>query len=388
MSREKEANKQSRRKAIMTLGAIAGTSTLGVLGNTQYTKIEDQTTSITENLPLFSIRNTKSGQLTTFDVDSKQKAFPIQPGERKILAQHNTPGIITRLWMTTSGWFWENWDVREEKWPETTILKKLILRIYWDGNDFPSVEAPIGDFFGIGHCEFKHYVSKYLGMSSGGFYCYLPMPFNKVKIEIENLHDKTIPHVFLNANYTSNDVLPEDAGRLHCMYNAGTNAGSEAQYIIKTKGKGHFVGCCLSMQSWLPNYLGYLEAPEYIYIDDNFEEKSPAIVGTGLEDYFNGGWYFRDGEFNAPLHGVPLKDALRSMISMYRFHENDIICFDKSFLMKFQSPRPPEHTREFKFSSTAYWYQKETSELLFTIPSKDILVDWYRIRDTDHQSIP
>lgn len=388
MSREKEANKQSRRKAIMTLGAIAGTSTLGVLGNTQYTKIEDQTTSITENLPLFSIRNTKSGQLTTFDVDSKQKAFPIQPGERKILAQHNTPGIITRLWMTTSGWFWENWDVREEKWPETTILKKLILRIYWDGNDFPSVEAPIGDFFGIGHCEFKHYVSKYLGMSSGGFYCYLPMPFNKVKIEIENLHDKTIPHVFLNANYTSYDVLPEDAGRLHCMYNAGTNAGSEAQYIIKTKGKGHFVGCCLSMQSWLPNYLGYLEAPEYIYIDDNFEEKSPAIVGTGLEDYFNGGWYFRDGEFNAPLHGVPLKDALRSMISMYRFHENDIICFDKSFLMKFQSPRPPEHTREFKFSSTAYWYQKETSELLFTIPSKDILVDWYRIRDTDHQSIP
>ena len=388
MDKEKEASRQSRRKALMTLGAIAGTSTLGVLGNNKYSKIEDQTAPVTEYLPLFSIRNTKSGQLTTFNSDSKQKAFPIQPGERKIIAQYNKPGIITRLWMTMSGWFWENWDVREEKWPDTSILKKLILRIYWDDNDFPSVEAPIGDFFGIGHCEFKHYVSKYLGMSSGGFYCYLPMPFNKVKIEVENLHDKSIPHLFLNANYTSYDVLPDNAGRLHCMYNAGTNAGSEPQYIIKTKGKGHFVGCCLSMQSWLPNYLGYLEAPEYIYIDDNFEEKSPAIVGTGLEDYFNGGWYFRDGEFNAPLHGVPLKDALRSMISMYRFHENDIICFDKSFLMKFQSPRPPEHTREFKFSSTAYWYQKETSELLFTIPSKDILVDWYRIRDTDHQSIP
>ncbi len=385
---KKETNKQSRRKALATLGAIGGASALGVFGKEFDVKSGAQVISGTEWLPLFSIRNAKSGQFTTFDINSKQKAFPIHPGEKKVLAQHNSPGIITRLWMTISGWFWENWDLREEKWPDTTILKKLILRVYWDGNSFPSVEAPIGDFFGVGHCEFKHFVSKYLGMSSGGFYCYLPMPFNSVKIEVENTHDKSIPHVFLNANYTLYNALPANAGRLHCMYNAGTNAGSEPLYIMKTKGKGHFVGCCLSMQSWLPNYLGYLEAPEYIYIDDNFEEKSPTIVGTGLEDYYNGGWYFRDGEFNAPLHGVPLKDPLRSMITMYRFHEEDAIFFDKSFVMMFQSPRPPEHTREFKFSSTAYWYQKKASELLFKLPEKDKLVDWYRVRDTDHQSIP
>lgn len=388
MKKKKEIDKQSRRKAIATLGAVTGATAFGAFAKGIDVKSESKNVSGLSSLPLFSIRNARSGQLTTFDIDSKQKAFPIQPGEKKILAEHNNPGIITRLWMTISGWFWENWDLREEKWPDTTILKKLILRIYWDGNNFPSIEAPFGDFFGVGHCEFKHYISKYLGMSSGGFYCYLPMPFNKVKIEVENLHDKSVPHVFLNANYTAYDAFPTDAGRLHCLYNAGTNAGSEPQYVVKTKGKGHFVGCCLSMQSWLPNYLGYLEAPEYIYIDDNFEEKTPAIVGTGLEDYYNGGWYFRDGEFNAPLHGVPLKDALRSMITMYRFHEEDAIFFDKSFVMKFQSPRPPEHTREFKFSSTAYWYQQEPSELLFKLPPKDKLVDWYRIRDTDHQSIP
>ncbi|MDD4697775.1 MAG: DUF2961 domain-containing protein [Fermentimonas sp.] len=387
MDSKKEINRQSRRKALMTLAAVAGTSALGVVGNNLYSKNEDQILN-SDTLPLFSIRNMKSGQLTTFNNETKQKAFPIQPGERKILVQHDSPGIISRIWMTISGWFWENWDVREEKWPDTTILKKLILRIYWDDNKFPSVEAPFGDFFGVGHCEYKHFVSKYIGMSSGGFYCYLPMPFNKVKIEVENLHDKSIPHVFLNANYTSYEVLPSDAGRFHCMYNSGTNAGSEPQYIVKTRGKGHFVGCCVSMQSWLPNYLGYLEAPEYIFIDDDFEEKTPVIVGTGLEDYFNGGWYFRDGEFNAPLHGVPLKDPLRSMISMYRFHETDPIFFDKSFVMMFQSPRPPEHTREFKYSSTAYWYQQSASELLFKLPNKDKLVDLYRIRDTDHQSIP
>lgn len=387
MDSKKEINRQSRRKALMTLAAVAGTSALGVVGNNLYSKNEDQILN-SDTLPLFSIRNMKSGQLTTFNNETKQKAFPIQPGERKILVQHDSPGIISRIWMTISGWFWENWDVREEKWPDTTILKKLILRIYWDDNKFPSVEAPFGDFFGVGHCEYKHFVSKYIGMSSGGFYCYLPMPFNKVKIEVENLHDKSIPHVFLNANYTSYEVLPSDAGRFHCMYNSGTSTGSEPQYIVKTRGKGHFVGCCVSMQSWLPNYLGYLEAPEYIFIDDDFEEKTPVIVGTGLEDYFNGGWYFRDGEFNAPLHGVPLKDPLRSMISMYRFHETDPIFFDKSLVMMFQSPRPPEHTREFKYSSTAYWYQQSASELLFKLPNKDKLVDLYRIRDTDHQSIP
>lgn len=384
---EKDNHKQSRRKALSTIGAFAGAATIGAFGTSR----EASVSNISQKgmgLPLYSIRSVQSGQLTTYNLKTRQKAIPIQPGEKKVLVRCDSPGMITRLWMTLSGWFWENWDMREEKWPDPTILKKMILRIYWDDNPFPSVEVPIGDFFGVGHCEYKHYVSKYLGMSSGGFYTYLPMPFNKVVIEVENLHDKTIPHVFLNANYTKYDRLPADAGRFHCMYNAGTNAGSEPLYIMKTRGKGHFVGCCLSMQSWLPNYLGYLEAPEYIYIDDDLREKEPSITGTGLEDYYNGGWYFRDGEFNAPLHGVPLKDALRSMITMYRFHEEDAIFFDRSLIFMFQSPRPPEQTREFKFSSTAYWYQNEATELLFKLPAADRLVDWFRVRDTDHQSIP
>lgn len=379
--------RQSRRKALGTMGAVAGAATFGAFGQSQDQSGGDP--SLPDSLlPLYRLRSAQSGQLTTFDPDTKQKAFPIQPGERKVLARCDRPGIITRFWMTLSGWFWENWDLREEKWPDPTILKKLILRIYWDGNPFPSVEAPIGDFFGVGHCEFRHYLSKYLGMSSGGFYSYLPMPFNRVVIEVENMHDQIIPHLFLNANYTRYERLPPDTGRLHCMYNAGTNPGSEPLYIMKAKGRGHFVGCCLSMQSWLPNYLGYLEAPEYIFIDDDLREEKPSITGTGLEDYYNGGWYFRDGEFNAPLHGVPLKDALRSMITMYRFHEEDAIAFDRSLIFMFQSPRPAEQTREFKFSSTAYWYQDEAAELMFRLPAAERLVDWFRIRDSDHQSIP
>lgn len=282
---------------------------------------------------------------------------------------------------------WENWDLSKERWPDPTILKMLILRIYWDGEDYPSVECPIGDFFGIGHCEYKHYMSKYIGMSSGGFYCYFPMPFKKVRIEVENLHHRLTTSVFLNANYDQLESLPEGMGRFHCLYNAGTNPGYEPLTILQTKGHGHFIGCSLSMQSWLPNYLGYLEAPEFIYIDT--EDKSvPTIVGSGLEDYFNGGWYFREGEFCGELHGVPIKDPLRSMVSMYRYHEQDAICFNESFIFDFINPRKPEQTRPFKFSSAAFWYQDKAVPLAFKLPEKEKLVDWYRMRDTDHQAIP
>ncbi len=331
---------------------------------------------------LYKIKSDKtSGQFTSFDVATKEKAHELKPGDTKILVDYDSPGIITRLWMTVSGWFWRHWEGDQPNDP--TILKTLILRIYWDGNEYPSVEAPIGDFFGIGLCEYKHYTSKYLGMSSGGFYTYFPMPFEKVRIEVENMHDKQTTFVFLNANYESLKKIPNDVGRFHCAYNAGTLEGQEELPIFETKGKGHFVGCCLSMQSRQPNYLSYLEAPEYIYIDNQGAE--PTIVGTGLEDYFNGGWYFRDGEFDGGLHGVPIKDALRSTIAMYRFHEADAIYFKKDIKMSFINHRP---SLPFKFSSTAYWYQEKAVPLPYPLPDKEKLVDWYLIRDTDHQSIP
>lgn len=378
---KKGPKKITRREVLAAAAAMTGIAAVPAFGQ-KTSKVPHA--AIPDNTLLSTIRQDVSRQFTTFDLGTKQKAVPIKPGTKATLVNYGSPGIISRMWFTFSGWFWENWDLREEKWPDTTILKKLILRIYWDGNDYPSVEAPMGDFFGIGHCEYKHYLSKYLGMSSGGFYSYFPMPFEKIRIEVENLHDKIEPHVFLNANYQALQSLPSGSGRFHCLYNVGTNSGPDPLVILKTSGKGHFVGCCLSMQSWLPNYLGYLEAPEYIYIDTN-DKAAPAIVGTGLEDYFNGGWYFRDGEFTGPLHGVPLKDPLRSMISMYRFHEDDAVCFSKSIEMAFINHRP---SREFKFSSTAYWYQDKAVKLAFELPAKDKLVDWYRIRDTDHQSIP
>lgn len=386
-----EENKKSyvsRRKAITTVASLSAAAALPLFA--KGTPNENKEMNTLSGKPANSIytlnRKGHSRQFTTFDLKTKEKAYPIKPGEKRDLVNYDGAGIITRMWITFSGWFWMSWE--PDTYTDPTILKKLILRIYWDGNDYPSVEAPMGDFFGIGQCEYKQFLSKYIGMSSGGFYNYFPMPFSKgVRIEVENMHDKVIPYVFLNANYQALDSLPEDAGRFHCLYNAGTNPGAEPLTILKTTGKGHYVGCCLSMQGKNKNYLSYLEAPEYIYIDKE-DRSRPTLVGTGLEDYFNGGWYFREGTFDGMYHGVPIKDPLRSIITMYRFHEEDAISFDKSLEMDFINPRPAKYLQEFKFSSTAYWYQDKPSKLAFDLPSKDKLVDWYRIRDTDHQSIP
>ncbi|WP_198036120.1 glycoside hydrolase family 172 protein [Salegentibacter sp. T436] len=381
LNKSNSGNPMGRREAILATGSLAALAIPNYNSN-NFAGIMNKN-EFNTNSELYTLKDQISGQFNTFDLDTKVKAPTIEPGERLTLVNYDKPGILTRLWITFPGWFFPSWDPQSKVDP--TILKKLILRIYWDGENFPSVEAPMGDFFGIGHCEYKHYLSKYLGMSSGGFYSYFSMPFEKIRIEVENCHEDLKTDVFLAANYTALKKLPKDAGRFHCQYNSGTNPGQEPMTILKTSGYGHFVGCCISMQAKQMNYLGFLESPEYFYID-TLDRSSPTFTGTGLEDYFNGGWYFRDGEFNGPLHGVPLKDPLRSMISMYRFHESDAVYFKKNLEMTFINPR--DYASEFKFSSTAYWYQREPTKLSFNLPIKDKMVDWYRIRDMDHQSIP
>lgn len=385
---EQKSASVSRRKAIGAVAALSAAVALPSFAQKTGSEKLSSAGVIDSYSPYVYSLNRKglSRQFTTFDPSTKSKAFLIKPGEKKTLVNYEKAGIITRLWITFSGWFWAHWEPQLPT--DASILKKFIIRIYWDGNDFPSVEAPLGDFFGVGQCEYKHYLSQYMGMSSGGFYCYFPMPFSKgVRIEVENLHDKVSPSIFLNANYQALETLPPDAGRFHCLYNAGNNSGPEPLIVLKTKGKGHFVGCCLSIQGQEKNYLTYLEANEYFYIDTD-DHSEPSIIGTGMEDYFNGGWYFRNGEFAGQFHGVPIKDTLRSMVTMYRFHDQDAVCFNRNIEMSFINPRPANQLLPFKFSSTAYWYQENPTKLAFQLPEKDQLVNWYRFRDTDHQSIP
>ena len=139
------------------------------------------------------------------------------------------------------------------------------------------------------------------------------------------------------------------------------------------------------MQARRQNYLGFLEAPEYVYVDEDWD--TPRFVGSGLEDYFLGGWYFRDGEFHGPTHGLPVKDALNSMVAMYRVHEADAVHFRRRFRLEFVNPFKPED-EVFCHSSVAFFYLDDAAGVAPEIPGTDALLCWYRLRDRDHQSIP
>ena len=133
-------------------------------------------------------------------------------------------------------------------------------------------------------------------------------------------------------------------------------------------------------------YLSFLEAPEHVHVDAG--DGAPNIVGTGLEDYFLGGWYFREGPFVGPFHGLISKDALNASVAMYRVHEADAIRFNQRLSFAFVNPWSPDRLKPFAYSSVAFLYLAGSSGQGITLPGVDDLVCWYRIPTSDHQSIP
>jgi len=330
-------------------------------------------------------RNESTKQITTFNLAKKSKTIPVPRGEKVTIGEVVGQGYISQIWITFTGWFWQHWDCQAPI--SQTILKTLILRIYWDDEELPAISAPVGDFFGNGLCEISNFTSRYFGMSSGGFFCKLPMPYKKgFRIELENLDEEIDTDVFANILYQATDAPIEEVGYLHTQFNTGRNNGSEPIQILEAQGKGHYVGCTLSAQGEEKNYLSFLEAPEYVCIDADWE--TPRIVGTGLEDYFLGGWYFREGEFTGELHGVTSKDTFNSSIAMYRMHDSDAINFEKRIRFHFVNPWNPERLKPFAYSSVAFYYLDKPVGNELEIPSTKELLCWFRIKNTDHLSIP
>jgi hypothetical protein len=266
----------------------------------------------------------------------------IPPGKTAVIASLKGPGMIVGLWFTIMS-------------SDDHFLRRILLRAYWDDEKTPSVEVPIGDFFGTGFA-YKHYLTPYLGMSSGGYYCYLPMPFAKAaRIEIVNETGQEIQSFYYHINWRTLDAAPgPDIGYFHASWRREPRTSSAKPYVIlDAKGRGQLVGVNMNMQGY-DNGLQYLEGDELVYVDG---EKTPSIRGTGTEDYFNGGWYFNKGEFAAPFHGLILKDDTLNRIATYRFHVQDAISFTSSLL--FTIEHGDQNSEIADYSSTAYWYQLE-----------------------------
>lgn len=336
-------------------------------------------------MDLSVLRDWETHQLTTFNPETRAKTARVPAGKTVTIGEVQGEGHIANLWMTFPGWFWQHWN--SEAPIDQSILKTLIVRIYWDGASKAAVEAPAADLFGIGLAQAANYASKYFGASSGGFFCKFPMPFRRgFRIEVENKDEKIDTDVFMNVLYHRNSGLSETSGYLHAQFHTARNKGPDPTFIGQFEGRGHYVGCTLSMQAEPLNTLVYLEAPEYIYIDDDWDRG--RILGTGLEDYFMGGWYFREGTFAGPYHGLPIKDTLNSCVAMYRTHEADAIHFKTRFRMEFVNPFDPERLKPYAYSSVAFCYLDSPEGQGKGIPERDALLCWYRVTNTDHQSIP
>jgi len=289
----------------------------------------------------------------------------IPAGDTKVIFDVNGPGCIRHLWVTL-----KSKSTRISGEPDYH-LRWIVVRMYWDGEETPSVEAPLGDFFGLGHATYYSYYS--LPMSAAvrkGLNCYFPMPFNEgARIEIENQGEFDVEKFYFNVDYERYDEpVSEDYGYFHAMWRRENPTPAvegvkpvgrfEDNYVIlDATGRGRYLGCNLSVHSLQPEWWG--EGDEMIAIDRG----TPNILGTGTEDYFCCAWGFPE-PFSAPYFGIAHMDSLEETekTTVYRWHIDDPITFDKS--IKVTMEHGEGNHRADDFSSTAYWYQTEPHKRL------------------------
>ncbi len=268
--------------------------------------------------------------------------FKIPAGETATIFNAAGPGVIARIWITVGA-------------SDPYYLRRILLRMYWDGELEPSVDVPLGDFFGTGF-GVADYRSAFMGMTSGGLYCYFPMPFDSLaRMDVVNETGQDISSFYYNIDYQElPGRLPSNTGYFHAWWHRDVKTSAKSNFVIlDAEGEGQVVGCNLNMQGYTRN-LSFLEGDEMVYVDG---ERAPSVNGTGTEDFFNSGWYFNRGEFSAPTHGLMVKVDSLSRIAAYRFMVGDAIPFKKSVL--FTIEHGTENTEAADYSSTAYWYQRE-----------------------------
>ncbi|MFC2085365.1 glycoside hydrolase family 172 protein, partial [Bacteroidota bacterium] len=297
----------------------------------------------------------------------------VQSNEIFTLAEIEGPGAIQHIWMTPTG----NW-------------RFSILRFYWDGEEEPSVEVPVGDFFAAAY-GYKQISSLAVCVNPGSaFNCYWIMPFRKkCKVTLENVDEKEMI-IYYQIDYTLTEV-PADAGYFHAQFRRENPLPYKEVYTIidGIKGKGHYVGTYMAWQSNNNGWWGEGEIKFYMDGDDKF----PTICGTGTEDYFCGSYSFvRSSEegryytdYTTPYAGFyavepNINDLLvKSMMryGMYRWHVTDPIRFEENLRVTMQALGWRSGGRymplQDDISSVAFWYQAEPHNSFPYLLNKDEL---------------
>ncbi len=297
-------------------------------------------------------------------VASNDDSKRILPGETLVMAEVSGAGMITHIWATIAN--------NEFGWP-----RLLRLRVYYDGHKTPSVDTPLGDFFGVAHGSERNLNSIMIHDSSLGRArnSYWPMPFRKsCRITITNEGERIVPMFYYHVDYRKYALLPEHIAYFHAYYRQERPARAGRHYeFLNIKGTGHYVGTVMGVVQTQLSWFG--EGDDLFYIDG---AKQPQIYGTGSEDYFNDAWGLRDSD--GPWAGTPMAEGERlgSRLSAYRWHVPDPVAFKTSLRAEIEhagwtanengSVRSGFEERPDYFSSVAFWYQKGVQEDLPEVP--------------------
>ena len=276
------------------------------------------------------------------------------PGETVVLADLEGPGVVTHIWLTVAS--------NEYGWP-----RLFRLRVYYDGSATPSVDAPVGDFFAVGHGVERTVESLLIRDSSSGRSrnSYWPMPFRKhCRITITNEGRRRSSNLYYHVDWRKVPALAADIGYFHAWYRQELPARMGRRYtILDVAGRGHYAGTVFSVIQKEPGWFG--EGDEFFFVDG---APKASIEGTGTEDYFNDAWSLRVA--NGPYTGVPVAEGTgeSSRMTAYRWHVADPVPFRRSLKLEIEhagwtynadgSVRSGFEERADLFSSVAFWYQQ------------------------------
>ncbi len=314
------------------------------------------------SLGLARLKNYSSARVSSGNryVLSNDDSKRIMPGQTFVMADLKGPGMITHIWLTVAD--------NEFGWPRLARF-----RVYYDGEKTPSVDAPLGDFFGVGQGSERDVNSMMVRDSSFGRArnSYWPMPYRKsCRITVTNEGNRLLPMFYYHVDYRTYASLPADIGYFHAYFRQERPARMGRPYeFLHVHGTGHYVGTVMSVVQAEISWFG--EGDDLFYIDG---AKKPQIYGTGTEDYFNDAWDLR--ERDGAWAGTPIAEGelAGSRLSGFRWHVPDPIVFTKSIWAGIEhsgwtsnpdgSVRSGFEERPDFFSSVAFWYQKGVNQEL------------------------
>jgi hypothetical protein len=356
----------SRRRLLGTLAG--GVSAAALLGATAVPAAAQSVETAPEELfALARLRSYRNGRSSSWDrTGGNADAVPVEPGQAATLLDLPGAGVVTHIWFTINS-------------PDPMHLKNLVLRAWWDGESSPSVEVPIGDFFGLGLGEYFVYQSALLAVAPvKALNSYFQMPFAAgARITLANEGPLRTHNLYYAIDYVTLPNIPGDLGRFHAQYRQAapckgwsndwaTNGDSPVgdhknldgalNYVfLEAAGRGHFVGVTHAVEQNQNGWFG--EGDDMIFIDG---DKMPTINGTGTEDYYNGAWDFGGQAFDYVHNGAPYvvdPERIGGRYCLYRWHIESPIAFEKSIRVTIEHGHA--NHRSDNFYSTAYWYQAE-----------------------------